>query len=486
MTGMYRWMLVAAAVLGTAAPLRAEGPGSGEVTAVSLAPSAGKTEIVVNVRGAVDVRDFLLAAPDRLVLDVVGAKLGGTTASLYDGVKRGGVLNLRYSQFRPDVVRIVVDLDGPQTYKVDRSDNAIRVSFGSGEGFQAWSSTDAAVPAAEVADAADAAEVTEVEAPAPAPARTRKPEVGIRSAALLTRADEPRITVTWDRASIADVVAGFAAFSGRTIILGKDVKGEVNAEIKNQPWPQAFQAILATQGLSAQEMAGGIIRVDAPSALAALDSLEPLETSIVRINYAQAASLAKTVESILTKNRGRVVADTGSNALIVTDTRSRISSISDFVRGLDVRTPQLSIQAKIIFVDRTDIEALGVKYDLGSSTQFFNKLVQRPDPAHPGELYDKTMNVVDLGGNSLSGIGNANADIANSALDLIFSTAIGGFSLTTFLSALERTELADIQAEPVITTLDNRQADILVGEETPVRVIDASSSSSGTARANVQ
>ena len=208
-----------------------------------------------------------------------------------------------------------------------------------------------------------------------------KPQVGIRAAHMLTRADEPRLTVTWDRASIADVVAGFAAFSGRTIILGKDVKGEVNAEIKNQPWPQAFQAILATQGLSAQEMAGGIIRVDAPSALAALDSLEPLETAVVRINYAQAGSLAKTVESILTKNRGRVVADTGSNALILTDTRSRIESVTDFVRGLDVRTPQLSIQAKIIFVNRTDIEALGVKYDLGSRTQFFNKIVQRRDPS---------------------------------------------------------------------------------------------------------
>ena len=142
MTGMYRWMLVAAAVLGTAAPMRAEGPGSGEVTAVSLAPAAGKTEIVVAVRGAVDVRDFLLSSPDRLVLDVVGATLHSTTASLYDGVKRGKVLNLRYSQFRPDVVRIVVDLDGPQTYKVDRSADAVRVTFESGEGFQAWSSTD--------------------------------------------------------------------------------------------------------------------------------------------------------------------------------------------------------------------------------------------------------------------------------------------------------------------------------------------------------
>ena len=496
MTGMYRRMLVAAAVpsllfvasLTTATSARADEPVRGEVTAVSLAPAAGKTEIVINVSGMVDVRDFLLSSPDRLVLDVVGAKLGGTTATLYDGVKRGGVVNLRYSQFRPDIVRIVVDLEGPQTYNIDRSSGAIRVSFSSAEGFQAWSSKDNAVaPAADVAvaEAAEAAEVPEV-APVAVAVRARKPEMRVGSSAMVTRADEPRITVTWDRASIADVVAGFASFSGRTIILGKDVKGEVNAEIKNQPWPQAFQAVLATQGLSAQEMAGGIIRVDAPSALAALDSLEPLETSIVRINYAQASSLAKTVESILTKNRGRVVADTGSNALIVTDTRSRIASISDFVRGLDIRTPQLSIQAKIIFVDRTDIEQLGIKYDLGSKSQFFNKLVQRPDPDKPGSLFPNAVNIIDLGGNSVSAVGNADASITGSALDLIYSTSIGGFALTTFLSALEKTELADIQAEPVISTLDNRQADILVGEETPVRVIDASAGSGGNARANVQ
>ena len=498
MTGLYRLMLVAAAapslLLGasllTAAPARAEGLDSGEVTTVSLAPAAGKTEIVVAVRGAVDVRDFLLTSPDRLVLDVVGARLSGTTATLYDGVKRGGVVNLRYSQFRPDVVRIVVDLEGPQTYNVDRSGDAIRVSFSGGQPFQAWSSADAAAPAdtvtAQVAAATPTAAAPTPATPAAA-APPGKPQVGIRAAHMLTRADEPRLTVTWDRASIADVVAGFAAFSGRTIILGKDVKGEVNAEIKNQPWPQAFQAILATQGLSAQEMAGGIIRVDAPSALAALDSLEPLETAVVRINYAQAGSLAKTVESILTKNRGRVVADTGSNALILTDTRSRIESVTDFVRGLDVRTPQLSIQAKIIFVNRTDIEALGVKYDLGSRTQFFNKIVQRRDPSSStGAPFGKDVNVVDIGGNSVAAIGNANADVAGSALDLIYSTSIGGFALTTFLSALERTELADIQAEPVISTLDNRQADILVGEETPVRVIDANSSATGTARANVQ
>ena len=479
MTGLYRLILVAAAAFGVASPLAAEGPGAGEVTAVSLTPAAGKAEVVVTVQGAVDVRDFMLNSPDRLVLDVVGARLNQTAATIYDGVNRGGVTNLRYSQFRPDVVRIVLDLDGPKTYQIDRaSAGAIRVTFGPAPTFQAWSSTDAAT-----ADQVAADEVDDAAAPAVAP----KPEVQIARPSFIGRADEPRITVTWDRASIADVVAGFASFSGRTIVLGKDVKGEVTAEIKNQPWPQAFQAILATQGLSAQEMTGGIIRVDAPSTLAALDSLEPLETSLVRINYAQAGSLAKTVESILTKNRGRVVADTASNALILTDTRSRIASVTDFVRGLDVRTPQLSIQAKIIFVDRTDIEQLGVRYDLGNRSQFFNKLVQRPDPSNPGQVFGRDVNIVDLGGNSVSAIGNADATITGSALDLIYSTSIGGFSLTTFLSALQTVELADIQAEPVITTLDNRQADILVGEETPVRVIDASSAgTNGVARATVQ
>jgi type IV pilus assembly protein PilQ len=301
--------------------------------------------------------------------------------------------------------------------------------------------------------------------------------------------DEPRITVSWDRASIADVVAGFAAFSGRNIVLGKDIKGEVSAEIRNQPWPEAFAAVLATQGLTAQEMPGGIIRVDQPATLAALDSLEPLETRLVQLDYKQADSLVAAVKSVLTK-RGQVVAASGANALVITDTKSRIGSVADFVQGMDTRTAQVSIQAKIIVVDRRQLEQLGLRYDLGSRSQFFNKLVQRADPNadNAGDTYDKATNIVDLGGNSLSAIANADETINGSALDLVFSTAIGGFSLTSFLSALERVEMSDVQAEPLITTLDNQQADILVGDEIPLRVVDASGQvgANGAARATVQ
>jgi type IV pilus assembly protein PilQ len=467
MTRLSGLMLATFAIFGVTSAGRADGPASGEVTGVSVQPSPGRADVIINVRGAVEVRDFMLDRPNRLVLDVVGAKIKGNSANLYDGVKRGGVLNIRYSQFKPDVVRIVMELDAAKDYHVERVTDAIRVSFGTDQSFLAWSSNDP------------------TEAPAPAPKLARQPEVQL-SAKQLVRApmDEPRITVVWDRASIADVVSGFAAFSGRTIILGKDVKGEVNAEIRNQPWPQAFQAILASQGLSAQEMPGGIIRVDAPSALAVLDSLEPLETSVVRVNYAKAKDLTKSIEGSLTKGRGKVIADENSNSLILTDTRSRIGNLTDFVRGLDIRTPQVSIKAKIVFVDRTDIEQLGLRYDLGNNTQFFNQLIQRDDPK-TGQQFKPNVYTVDLGGNSVSAVGNASQTIVGSALDLIFSTALGGFNLTTFLSALERMDLSDIQAEPVVTTLDNRKADILVGEETPVRVVDAGNGS-GSATATVQ
>ena len=467
MTRLYRLVLAIAAVFGVPTTALADGPASGEVTGVSVQASPGRADIVINVRGAVEVRDFMLEGPDRLVLDVMGARLKGNTSSLYDGVKRGGVLNLRYSQFERDVVRIVLELDHAKDYHVERGTDAIRVSFGTDQSFLAWSSNG---PAA-----------------ARSKSPSREPEVQLPAIRLArTTAEEPRITVVWDRANIADVVAGFAAFSGRTVILGKDIKGEVTAEIKNQPWPQAFQAILASQGLSAQEMPGGIIRVDAPSVLAALDSLEPLETSVVRINYSKAADLTKSVEGTLTKGRGKVIADVGSNSLIITDTRSKVANVADFVRGLDIRTPQVSIKAKIVFVDRTDIEELGIKYDLGSSNQFFNKLVQRPDPnSTGGKTYAPEVNIVDVGGGSVSAIGNASGTVVGSALDLVFSTAFGGFTLTSFLSALERQDLSDIQAEPVITTLDNRKADILVGEETPVRVIDAGGQA-GAATSTVQ
>jgi type IV pilus assembly protein PilQ len=319
----------------------------------------------------------------------------------------------------------------------------------------------------------------------------------------VTLQESPRITASWDSTSIVDVIAAFAAYSGRTIIPGKGVTGMVRGvEIRNQPWDAAFQAFLEAYGLAAEELPSGILRVDDQAELAARDTLQPLETRLIAINYAKAVSMVPTVEAVLTREKGRVVADTGTNALVITDFQSRMDDIEQFVRGLDVQTPQVSIQAKLIFVDRLSVEEFGIKYDLGTSQQFFNKLIQRPDPTTsepvdldldgnpdvlvPQDQFPSTTNIVDLGGSSLSAIGNADATIINPALELIYSTALGNFDISFFLNALQRVELADIQAEPVATVLNNREASVLVGDKVPIRIVDVSATTTaGTDAASV-
>jgi type IV pilus assembly protein PilQ len=512
-----KWIAASAAlglIVAAPGPLAGSGGGrDGEVRAVSVLPAPGKVAVVIDLRGAVEVQDFTLSSPARLVIDLTGARLAGRV-TLYDGRNRGGIKNIRYAQFRPDVVRIVIDLDVLKDYQIKRGDKQVRIELGTDRGtFDPWSSQAVASlppsprPAAEpdagvivMADPSPAPMSGFQSTPVNAPGANADPvEINRYLAAHAVDAAQspaPRITVRWDGADIEDVVAGFAAFSGRTIVVAKDVKGKVTAEIKNQPWDLAFAAVLESQGLTYQLLEGGIINVLNKADFARADSTVPVETRLVRVNYAKAASLVPAVQSIVSTGRGKVVADTSHNALVITDTRNRINDIEQFVRSMDIRTPQVSIQAKIIFVDRTDIENMGIKYDLGSQTQFFNTLVQRPiqSTAQPGnnnqngvptgtiptQFYTTDQTIVDLGGNSLSATGNAGQAVINPALNLIFSTAIGNFDLTAFLQALQSLSLDDIQAEPTITTLDNRPAQILVGDRVPIRVIDASATGTGT------
>jgi type IV pilus assembly protein PilQ len=489
---MMRSLFFALAGLSLAAPAAAAGPpslapagGPGAVTAVSVLPGPGRAQVVIAVSGSVSVQDFTLTSPDRLVIDVVGASLAAPYVE-YDGQNRGGIVNLRYAQFRPDVVRVVLEFDHLTGYQLEQADGTITITLGADRSFAAWTSGDptwarrlaqyaaSQVPAAQPAAGADQAD-----------RRAQQPQ---------QVSQQPAITASWDGASISDVIAGFAAFSGKTIIVGKGVTGTVTATVKNQPWDIAFHQILQSQGLAAREEFPGVIRVDDQAQLAKLDSIEPLETRILRVNYARATSLVPALDAIRS-TRGKVVADTATNSLIITDAVSRIESYSQFLSQLDVRTPQVSIQTKLVFVDRTDLENLGLKYDLGSQTQFFNRLIQRGDPStaqpvdtngdgvpdavRPTETFNPEDVIIDLGGNSLSAIANAEATIPSAALRLIFSTAIGSFNLTSFLEALEQVQLADLQAEPVISTADNTQAYILVGERTPIRVVDVSAPTTG-------
>jgi type IV pilus assembly protein PilQ len=428
----------------------AENP-SGRVTGLRLEPNGGQTELTIQVDGIeVEWDDFTLTDPSRIVVDVVGAR-NALPSNRYERINRGGILGVRVSQFSPDVVRLVVDVDRTSRYSVARAEDGIRVLIhGSAPTFDAWSagSPPSARPAAPVARSI------------PMPHNER------------------RITVTFQDADIRDVLSSFAEFTGRSIVPGSGVQGSVTAEIRNQPWDVALETILSAHRLAAREMPSGIIRVDAYDQLRERETQEPLVTQTWRINYVPVNELVQTLTPMRTE-RGTVLANQSTNMLIVTDVESVLANVGQMVRQLDIRTPQVAIQAKLIFVNRTNVEELGVTYDLKDSRvaegrgNALNRIVAIPDPLNPGELTND--NLITLSGNSIAALGNATSRVVGPSLETVISLVMGRFTLVTFLDALQAAELSDVQAAPLITTLDNQEAEIWVGERTPIRVVDVGS-----------
>jgi len=579
-------MVAAVFAAGPVARDAAARPAVGEVSALSVVPASGRAELVVGVSGATHVTEFTLASPSRIVVDIDGVT-NALPAGGYDKVARGGISDVRYSQFKKGTVRVVVYLDHERTYRIWRTASEVHVSIATDPNAQItpWHIGRGAAPTLASAPAATkpaattaaptanptvaqkpAASAPATPAPAPAvvaarpaatatattaaamtdeppagePARApaRAPErVADRPRVQQASADEPsfadahimrpvqqaqqrsaqpRITVTYQGSEIRDVLAAFAAFSGRTIIPSSAVPAaKVDAEIKDQPWDVALQAILASQGLAATEDANGIIIVDTQERIAARSATEPLVTRIVRLNYQRATAVGEQIRQRLLQcipsersggdanmsssaaagqppvagpppaqptianapsssgssasscvGRGNVSADEVTNSVSITAPSSVVDDLVAFAETLDLRQPQVNIKAKIVLVNRTDLDALGIKYDLGSRNQFFSQVVQRADSnGKVGSPQDPP--TVLLGGNTVSAIANASGVIQGSALQLIYSTALGNFDFSTFLDALQQVSLLDVQAEPSVTILNNRTAELISGSQVP-------------------
>ena len=482
-------------------------PPAGSVTALSVVPGSGRADVVIAVDGpSIEIIDFVLENPRRIVVDLKGATLG-MSARLYDKVSRGGITNVRMAQWKPEIVRVVLDLDGPRDYSVVRGDHDVRVSVNGSADFTAWRIggpraavvSDATVNAPAAAAAATATDAPAMPEKADAPAKNEAParaEMASKASAPKAvepqQSQEPRISVDFQDTEIRDVITSFSVFSGRTIVVGKGVSGVVTASIKDQPWDVALRSILQSQGLNALEDATGIITVDSYANIADRAKVEPLFTHVISVNYAKAATMVETVKSLLGAGcgsagapagggggggaaaaaagattcsaRGSASFDEKTNTVIVTETPSRLADIESYIHDLDIRTPQVSIKAKIISVDRTGTEQLGLSYDLGSANTFSNQLVTRfidaaGTQAVPGNYR------VNLSGDGLAGVANATRQYqSSSALSLIYNMTLGGFNLTSFLDAMSQQQLTDVQAEPSVTTVDNKEATLFDGQ----------------------
>jgi len=463
----------------------------GPVTGVSILPDSDRTQIVIAVDGSVDYRDFTMEAPSRLVVDLFGTR-HALPRDNYPGIHKGGVASLRSSQYASDVVRIVLELDETTPYEIREEEGGLRILLDADRGsFEPWSTgaelevASRSLPAAEPRSGA---------ATGPIDAAISELPVAVgegddRSAALSVEpSQEAPVSVEFRDTPIQDVIQFFAMHSGRSIVAGQGVEGLITATIEDQPWREALEAILEVNGFKAQELASGIVRVDDVQSLSESEALEPLVTQAYPIDYATATELETQLDGVLS-DRGSIRAGANTNTIIVNDVPRVHDEIAGIISEVDVRTPQVTIQAKIIFVNRTDLEEFGVTYDLKDSAGNQLNVVTPGAVDEDGdgviELPDEQVqigeNVVSLGGNSVAALGNANNRVAGPTLTLLSSLIVGRHTLLTFVEALQSVNLSDIQAQPHLTVSENQTARIQVGERTPLRVIDQSATGAGGA-----
>ncbi len=454
------------------------------VTSVDILPAAEQTEIVIAVEGDLDFRDFTLEGPARLVVDLMGTE-NALPRSRYD-IGRGGIRALRSSQFSPEVTRVVFELDQIFPYRVEAGDGFLKVVLEApGALFEPWS-TGGTPTAATRPSAAESApsRIDELVASDAAAQASPAAPVLIPAPQQVAR----RITVSFTATPIQDVLFTFAEFAGQSIVSGSDVAANVSADIRDQPWDIALQTILEAHGLAAREMETGIIRVDNIENLSQRETIEPVSTRPYRVNYATAEEIQTSVQGMLSE-RGTVSIGEGTNTVIVTDVPRVLDAVQQLVAELDVRTPMVSISAKIVFVNRTDLREFGVTYDLkdsnGNQLNFLTPGAVDSDGDGVLELPDEQVNrgtdVVSLGGNSIAALGNARNRVANPTLSMLSSLLIGRYTLLNFIEALESANMSDIQATPTLTVMDNQEANLLVGERTPLRVIDLAAQGGGAA-----
>lgn len=320
-------------------------------------------------------------------------------------------------------------------------------------------------PASEPSAPAESTEPTQASEPAPA-----EPEPSVSAPG--------NVTVDFKDADIQNVLRILSFKSGVNIVAGKDVTGTVTIRLVDVPWEKALDVVLKTYGY-AYDRDGNIIRVTS------LENLkkEELSTQVFNLNYASAAEVEKSVQDVVS-DRGKVRSDPRSNTVIVTDMPTSLQNVQRVIARLDSVTPQVLIEAKVIETTLGEAEKLGIKWNLkfgvtGSArpTTFpFASRLQTPEmirtfiPEGRGTVATQGSVGTSSTTTTTTTQDFPTADNVHEGIfpvvdkgEFVFGT-LDFTQMQAFLELIKSRSDAKVLSEPHITTLNNQEAKILVGE----------------------
>ncbi len=212
------------------------------------------------------------------------------------------------------------------------------------------------------------------------------------------------------------------------------------------------------------------------------------KASVIRLQHADAKELADLLKNLMgdvkdekgkSKASGKVsiYADEGLNALVVRAEPSVMSEIKEIVSQLDIRRAQVLIEAAIVEVTGSVDDRLGVQ--LGSAD------VTAIEDGTSSDTPLALSNFSDAGA-SLTDVVAAIATDTVPAIGSGFTLAGASGNFAFLIQALESVSNTNLVSTPSIMTLDNQEAEIIVGQNVPFITGTTSSTSNSNPFTTIQ
>jgi type IV pilus assembly protein PilQ len=272
--------------------------------------------------------------------------------------------------------------------------------------------------------------------------------------------------------------------SGLNVVLDPNVKGTLTIVLDDVPWDQALDIVLKNNNLSRQ-LEGNVLRIatvdtlkkeaDARRAQVEAEALAVDKVTVTRfLSYAHSKDVVATLKNFLTQ-RGDIIADERTNALIIQDIPSVIPPIDRLLQQLDRKTQEVEIEARVVAATRSFARDLGTQLGFGwgnghSAIGGVQNVGTTPTTAGSGIAPNPQYIVVGSGGSS-SGTQIplfSNLGVPSPSSGLQFVNASSNVRVDVLLTAAESRGLLKILSRPRVVTQNNIQALVRQGVRVPI------------------
>jgi type IV pilus assembly protein PilQ len=271
--------------------------------------------------------------------------------------------------------------------------------------------------------------------------------------------------------------------SGLNVVLDPTVHGTLTIVLDDVPWDQALDIVLKNNDL-ARELEGNVLRIatvdtlkheaDARRAQIESEALAVEKVSVTRfLSYAKAKDVIVTVKKFISQ-RGDVVADDRTNAVIINDIPKVIPIIDRLLTQLDRKTQEVEIEARVVAATRQFARDIGTQFGFGwgnGHSAIGGNQAAGSSPTTASGLTPGYITVPGSGSGSTTGssiplFSNLGSSAPSSGLSFI--TASNTVRIDAVLSLAESRGLLKVLSRPRVVTQNNIQAFVKQGVRVPI------------------